>query len=111
MDRDLCYSINKVIEDFTSRFVKKYFLDEDPEMKIDIHFVEDSMSDELNFNVFINDYYFSLQDIYHALRYDIPWDIIEEWYDESTAVTWEAVFQARVNLKNFYLLKINWWKS
>lgn len=82
MDRDLCHLLNKSIDKLTERFVEKYFKDE----KVDIHFVEDSMSDELNYNVFINDYYFSIQDIYYALRYDIPFDIIDQRYTDSTDI-------------------------
>jgi len=111
MDRDLCYLLNKSIDKFAERFVEKYFLAEDPDMKIDIHFVEDSMSDELNYNVFINDYYFSLQDLYHALRYDIPWEVIDKRYNEATSVIgWKAILQGRVSLKNFYLLNYKEWK-
>ena len=110
-DRWYCYHLNKTIEAIAQRFAEKYFLAEDPEIKLDIHFVEDSFSDELNYNVFINDYYFSLQDIYHALWYDIPFDIIDEWYEEWTTNVWDTILQAKVSLKNFYLLKKEEWKK
>lgn len=109
MDRELCYKLNKLIDEVASKFAEKYFSDAS---KVSMFFVEDSFSDELNYNIFINDYYFSLQDMYHALRYDIPWEVIDERYEKSTAViNWKTILQERVNLKNFYLLNYKEWKK
>jgi len=109
MDRELCYKLNRIIDDMASRFAEKYISDVG---KISIYFVEDSQSDELNYNVFVNDYYFSIQDIYHALRYDIPWEVIDKRYNEATSIIdWKVILQSRVSLKNFYLLNYKEWKK
>ena len=100
MDRDLCYLLNKQIEWVAIRFVEKYF-----ETNADFYFVEEHMSDEMNYNLFVNDYYFSMQDIYYALRHDIPWEIIDEWYDKTTDDFLKH--KKTVNLKNYLLMKIN----
>jgi len=81
LNRDLCYELNKEIEFFAQEFAKKYFCDEDGLFTGEIHFVEDSFSDELNYNLYVNDCYFSLQDMFYALRYDIPKEVLFEWYD------------------------------
>lgn len=104
MDRDLCYLLNKNIEKFAERFADKYFLSKDPELKLDMYFIEWEHSDDINYNLYINDYYFSIDDIFHALWYDIPFEIIDERYDLRSDINNEDRDKVW-NLKNFYLLK------
>ena len=66
--------------------------------KADIECI-DWREDELSYNFQIWAYFFSLQDIYYAMWYDIPEKILFEWYDEAINE------KIRINLKNFYLMK------
>ena len=106
MDRDLCYLLNKQIEWVAERFVEKYF-----ETTANFYFVEEHMFDELNYTLYVNDYYFSMQDVYYALRYDIPRDVIDEWYDKSLEqwmIDWwykkGKKWVTVPNLKNYFLM-------
>ena len=103
--RDPCYSLNNNIETFMWIFLEKYFAGEDWKFEWEFSIVEDSSSNELKYNLFVNDMYFSLQDIYYALRYDIPLEILEKWYWERTdeMLKWDE-WKVVPNLKNYYLL-------
>ena len=84
-------SINTLVLSFRDKYFK--YNDED---KADIECI-DWREDEL-YNFQIWDYFFSLQDIYYAMWYDIPEKILFEWYDEAINE------KIRINLKNFYLM-------
>lgn len=101
MNRDLCYLLNNTIDQVAERFIEKYF--NDRQIPADFYFVEDHLSNEMNYTLYVNDYYFDMQDIYYALWYDIPFDILDERYEHQLDADMKWVSCA--NLKNFYLSK------
>ena len=96
MEQKLCESLNKSINTLVLSFRDKYFSYGDDD-KADIECI-DRREDELSYNFQIWAYFFSLQDIYYAMWYDIPEKILLEWYDEAINE------KIRINLKNFYLI-------
>ena len=96
MEQKLCESLNESINTLVLSFRDKYFKYND-EDKADIECI-DRREDELSYNFQIWAYFFSLQDIYYAMWYDIPEKILFEWYDEAINE------KIRINLKNFYLM-------
>ena len=102
-DRWMCYKLNNDIQLFAEAFANKYFCDESGMFDWEIWFVEDSHADELNYNLYVNDCYFSLQDIFYALWYNIPYDMLMEWYDYNS----DPNKKERINLKNWYLSKLD----
>ena len=97
--RELCYKLNKQIDKLAEEFVKKYFWG-DPELKITLYRVEDK-SDDLSYNLYINEYYFPLDVIYTALCYDIDGDILFDWYAQWS----DFRNKNKLNLKNFLKMK------
>lgn len=87
--------LNASILDIATAFRDKYFSYEDWS-KQDIDEI-DRREDELSYNFQIWDYFFSLQDIFYAMWYDIPEDVLFKWYDEAINE------KIKINLKSFYL--------
>ena len=98
-----CIALNESINTLVLSFRDKYFKYND-EDKADIECI-DWREDELSYNFQIWAYFFSLQDIYYAMWYDIPEKILFEWYDEAINE------KIRINLKNFYLMNRKEWKK
>lgn len=96
-----CIAVNESINTLVLSFRDKYFTYDDGS-KSDIECI-DWREDELSYNFQIWDYFFSLQDIYYAMWYDIPEKILFEWYDEAINE------KIRINLKNFYLMSVKKW--
>ena len=97
--------MNDNIANFVMAFIYKYFF-EDGVFDGELYFVEHE-SDSLHFNLYVNDYYFALDDIYTALWYDIPWETLEQRYYLST----DPENTDKINLKNFYLNSIQEWND
>lgn len=79
MNKDLCYTLKNQIDKLAEAFMQKYFSG-DPELKITCYRVEDQ-ADTLSYNLYINEYFFCLDDIYTAIWYDIPFEVLTDWYD------------------------------
>ena len=71
-----CIALNESINTLVLSFRDKYFSYDD-EDKADIECI-DRREDELSYNFQIGAYFFSLQDIYYAMWYDIPEKILFE---------------------------------
>lgn len=100
-----CELLNNQIKETALDFIKTYFLDEDGEFHGDCYCVEWSYDDLLNTNFFINDYFFTIDEIYTALRYNIPREVLSAWHDTMNENTSNSK-----NLKNFYLLHKDQWQ-
>ena len=98
-----CIALNESINTLVLSFRDKYFSYGEDD-KADIECI-DWREDELSYNFQIWAYFFSLQDIYYAMWYDIPEKILFEWYDEAINE------KIRINLKNFYLTNRKEWKK
>lgn len=93
-NRDVCYKINSELEHMFQLFADTYYQLEDYEDCYHIELV-DHESDELHYNVNINDEYWSADEIFTALWYDIPKTILFAYYDQRSE-------KIHMNLKNFY---------
>lgn len=93
-NRELCYSMNRMIDKLATRFMEKYF--SEPDLKITLYWVEVE-SDELSYNLYINEYYFPLDVIYTALWYDVDEEVLFERYDQWS----DPRNKTKRNLKNF----------
>ena len=81
LDRDFCRRLNKATDDIAMAFLLNYFWDKEKnDFSGKVNWIEDSKN-ELHQNLFINDYYFSLDTIYTALWYHISKDELFQWYD------------------------------
>ncbi|MDO4714306.1 MAG: hypothetical protein Q4B28_06815 [bacterium] len=83
-----------MIDKLATRFIEKYF--SEPDLKITLYWVEVE-SDELSYNLYINEYYFPLDVIYTALWYDVDEEVLFERYDQWS----DPRNQTKRNLKNF----------
>lgn len=98
MKKDLCYRVNDHLEQLAQVFIDTYFW---TDIETEGWFVEWG-DDELRYNLYVNDYYFTISDVFTALWYNIPSEILWEWYDQ-----W--ISEKGVNLKNFYKMNIGKW--
>lgn len=81
VNKDFCKKLNDTINDVALAFVHKYFWDEKTNnFQGDLYWVEHK-ENQLHYNLFINDYYFSLDTIYSALWLNVSRDELFEWYD------------------------------
>lgn len=103
-----CLQVNNAITRLVDKFAKTYYWDDFQIQRIDWE------DDCLHYNLQINDDYWNIDEIYTALRYDIPKEILFKYYDErlDKALKHETM----PNLKNFYLMKkgedVKWkWKD
>lgn len=103
VNRNWCKKLNDISNDVALAFVHKYFWDEATDsFQGDLYWVENQEFD-MHMNLFINDYYFSLDSIYHALWYDIPKDELFQWYDhvQRSYMEWST----HHSLRNWFLLR------
>ena len=93
IDREFCYRLNKNVELLVERFAEKYF-DDFPTITC----VEEE-SDALKTNFYFNeDMYFNVDQMYTALWYNIPKEVLFTWRDiQCWNVSW-----VKMNLLNFY---------
>ena len=94
-NRDHCYKLNEEIKKFIYNFAEWRF--EDPYIDI---IGEDQ--DSLNYTIYINDIYMSLDDIFTCMWYNIPYDVFIQWYDEQMEKK-----KKDINLKNWYKLYLD----
>lgn len=96
-----CLQVNNAITWLVDKFAKTYYWDD-----FQIQWI-DWEDDCLHYNLKINDDYRNIDEIYTALRYNIPKEILFKYYEErlDKAIKKETF----MNLKNFYFLK--WWNG
>ena len=103
VNKGFCKKLNDQATDLAMAFIHKYFWDESTNsFQGDLYWIENQEHD-LHQNVFINDYYFSLDAMYHALWYNIPKDELFQWYDHVQRSYMEG--STHHNLRNWYLLR------
>lgn len=102
--RKFCIRLDEQIGDVVDLFVDRYFTYEDWSQP-DAECI-DWESERLSYNRQFGDYFFSLSDIYTALWYDIPQDILLEWYDATVDEALKKSWKVIPNLENFYKLKL-----
>lgn len=92
IDKEFCYRLNKNVELLVERFANRYW-DETPTIRC----VEDD--ETIHWNYYFNeDIHFSLEEMYTALWYGIPKEILFTWWDIQC---WN-VGGVKMNLLNFY---------
>lgn len=109
-NRIKCLQLDIVIEQLVKQFINKYYTYEDwSKSEADcIDWEEDSLS----YNWNIGDEYWSIDDMYTALYYDIPSKILFKWYDIRLE-DWlkrakgEKTDWLPLNLKNYYKACLN----
>ena len=95
--RDKCYKLNDEIKNVMMYFLEKYYSDEDGNIEWEYDILEDGHSDMMNWTLYINDMYWWISDIYTALRYDMPREVLDKWY------WWRVEGKIDANLKNYFL--------
>lgn len=99
-----CFRLDRAINTVVLQFRDKYFTYDD--WSVTQPDCIDWESDRLSYNWQLGDYFFSLSDIYTALWYDIPEDILLEWYDATVDEALKKSWKVIPNLENFYKIKI-----
>lgn len=95
-----CMRVDEMVTEMCEAFADKYFW-EDAEMFM----VWENNVWLFPWPLFVNDYYFSLDDVYTAMWYDIPEDCLFQYMDYQEEVMYE--WAVDYNLKSFYSLKYN----
>ena len=90
-----CLTLNNAILYTADEFWKKYYWDDFQMVRIDWE------DDCLHYNLQINDDYRNIDEIYTALRYDIPKKILFEYKEKSLESAYKK--EPFMNLKNFYM--------
>lgn len=103
--RSICYKLNSVIEILAQAFLEEYFTYEDWSMSEDFFFVNDGDSSSLNYNFFVDDMHFTLDDMFVALWYNVDRKDLYQWYDQWNDIT----NKERCNLRTFISLKKQQW--
>lgn len=101
-NREFCKKLNNIATDVAMAFVHKYFWDNDRnDFSGELHRIEHE-ENELHQNLFINDYYFSLETIYSALYFNVSKEDLFSWYDhvQRSYMEWST----HHSLRNRYLL-------
>lgn len=93
----LCVRLDERVEQMCEIFVDKYFWED-----ADMHVVWSGLPWIMSWPLFVNDYYFSLEDVYVALWYDIPLECLTKYQDYKDDVIYNG--EVDYNLKLFYLL-------
>lgn len=95
-----CLMLNDSIDKLVSEFALKYHWEDSHIIRIDRDI------DCLHYNLQVNEWYRNIDEIYTALRYDIPKKILFKYYEErlDKAIKHEVM----PNLKNFYLQNKKW---
>lgn len=96
MNREICNALNRHIDILAQVFIRAYFSD-DSELKITTYRVE-GREDELSYNCYINDYFFSIDDMYTALWYEIDRDTLFDWYHLMS----DPSNRKKITLKNYW---------
>lgn len=102
VSRDFCKKINNEANNIAMAFVHKYFWDNDHnDFSGELYRIEHE-ENELHQNLFINDYYFSLDTIYSALYFNVSKDDLFSWYDhvQRSYMEWST----HHSLRNRYFL-------
>ena len=97
--QNLCLFVDEMITEMCEYFCDKYFW-EDADMNL--VWMSGYVEWLMVWPLFVNDYFFTIDDVYTALRFDIPFDCLLKWYD-----TADEKWYHSVNLKNFYLYRYN----
>lgn len=95
-NKDHCYKLNNEIKRFIYNFLEQWY--DYP----DIHIIWES-SDSLNYSIFVNDLYISLDDIFTCMWYSIPYEAYIHYYSEQV----EKKPKKKYNLKNWYQLYLD----
>lgn len=93
-NRDICYKINSEMEHMFQLFADTYYQLEDYEECYHIELI-DHESDGLHYNVHINNDYWNADEVFVALWYNIPKNLLFAYYDQRSE-------KVHMNLKNFY---------
>lgn len=91
----LCKSVDEAVTRMCEMFTDKYFWED-----ADMNLVWANSRGYIVWPLFVNDFFFSIDDVYTAMYYNIPYKCLIEWYDSS-----DDKWHYPVNLKNFYLYK------
>ena len=98
-----CLQVNNAITRLVDKFWKKYY---DWDFKMSR---VERQDEELHYNFEINQDYWNIDEVYTALWFDIPEDILHEWKEYSLDYYIREVKKKNpdpfINLKNFYLMK------
>lgn len=93
----LCVRLDERVEQMCEIFVDKYFWE-----NADMHVVWSGLPWIMSWPLFVNDYYFSLEDVYAALWYDMPLECLTKYQDYKDDVIYNG--EVDYNLKLFYHL-------
>lgn len=92
-----CLRVDEMIQEMCEKFVDKYFWED-----ADMHVVWADLPGIMAWPLLVNDSYFSLEDVYSALWYDMPHDCIIKYEDYKDDVMYNGAVD--YNLKSFYHL-------
>lgn len=95
--QNFCLRVDEMIQEMCEKFVDKYFW-EDAEMHVTWADIPGIMA----WPLLVNDYYFSLEDVYAALWYDMPLKCVTDYQDYKDDVIYNGAVD--YNLKSFYHL-------
>lgn len=98
--QNFCLRVDEMIEEMCEEFADRYFW-----VNAKLHIIWDSVEWMFPWPIFVEDYFFTLEDVYSALWYDIPYDCLIKYHEYMDDVMYE--WELEYNLKNFYLLKYN----
>lgn len=93
----LCVRLDERIEQMCETFVDKYFWED-----ADMHVVWSGLPWIMAWPLLVNDYYFSLEDVYAALWYNMPLECLTQYQDYKDDVIYNGATD--YNLKSFYHL-------
>lgn len=96
-EQNFCLRVDEMIQEMCEKFVDKYFWED-----ADMFIVWADLPGIMAWPLFVNDYYFSLEDVYAALWYDMPFDCLIEYQDYKDDVMYNGATD--YNLKSFYHL-------
>lgn len=105
-----CNTVNTSIKLLVDKFVEKYYTYSDWS-KNEPDCV-DRKDEDLSYTWNIGDEYRGIDDIFTALRFDIPKKILFDWYDLQVdywlkTSAWKKVEGTPLNLKNYYKACMN----
>jgi len=98
--QNFCLRVDEMIEEMCEEFADRYFW-----VNSELHITWSSVEWMFPWPIFVDDYFFTLEDVYSALWYDIPYDCLIKYHEYMDDVMYEWALE--YNLKNFYLLKYN----
>lgn len=95
--QNFCLRVDEMIQEMCEKFVDKYFWED-----ADMHVVWADIPGIMAWPLLVNDYYFSLEDVYAALWYDMPLKCVTDYQDYKDDVIYNGAVD--YNLKSFYHL-------